>query len=277
MTSCSENSIAAPWKNSTWRHPSYSQQSGSSWKPCTIFVCTPFVLLLLRRRERTYHGDAHHKINAYGALYLLVASALIDWPAPPWLMRLPSLAQEARAILEKHCAACHGPGGKATKGGSIISSIATDSSRPQGSARQAGDSPLLQRIEQGEMPPRANDLNLRPRISPLCALDRCRRSALPGDGPVQALRVPSSLRRAAAIQMEIASERRFTHYLTLTHFANEGISEKNCNITRERPASCSTASPGIRASPGPNRSTRTGPSCASICAPTNGPPRNGKS
>src|SRR5437773_2643782 len=76
---------------------------------------------------------------------ILPGAALAEAPLP--------LGQEAKAILQTHCAGCHG-GGKAAKGGSgFMLDRNLLVSRLLVTPGQVGQSELFLRIQQGEMPP----------------------------------------------------------------------------------------------------------------------------
>src|SRR5437667_12858671 len=63
------------------------------------------------------------------------------------------LGQEARAILQTHCAGCHG-GGKAAKGGfGFVLDRELLVGRSLVVPGKAGQSDLFLRVQQGEMPP----------------------------------------------------------------------------------------------------------------------------
>src|SRR4051812_41920017 len=63
------------------------------------------------------------------------------------------LATQARAVLQTHCGTCHGPGVKARGGFGYLLDRDRLVARNKVVPGKAGASVLVQRIEQGEMPP----------------------------------------------------------------------------------------------------------------------------
>src|SRR6516165_3838406 len=100
------------------------------------------------------------------------------------------LGQEARQILQAHCASCHG-GGKAVKGGfGFVLDRERLVSRQLVVPGKASASDLLLRMQQGEMPPPAK----MPRPSPaeLKTIERWIDAGAPAfDRPASAVRVLS--------------------------------------------------------------------------------------
>src|SRR5579871_5476713 len=64
-----------------------------------------------------------------------------------------TLSERAQTVLIKHCANCHGPYGTAKGGFNYVLDRDRLLAREQVVAGKPDESPLLQRIEQGEMPP----------------------------------------------------------------------------------------------------------------------------
>jgi mono/diheme cytochrome c family protein len=174
------------------------------------------------------------------AVSLLLASAVLLAPRsaradPP---QLQTLAGQARAVLQAHCAGCHG-GGKAVKGGfGFVLDRDLLISRLLVVPGKARESDLFLRVQQGEMPPRAKP---RPRPADIQVLERWIDAGAPafdvprGTGPAVAEREVPALILADLNRLD-PRRRRFTRYLTLTHLAFAGRSEKDIQTTREAAA-----------------------------------------
>lgn len=159
-----------------------------------------------------------------------------------WLAALvvvvgPARAAEnsrAEAILRTHCAACHGPGGSGKGGFDYLLDRDRLVARNQVVPGKPAESPLLQRIEQGEMPP-----GKRPRLrdEERAALRSWIDAGAPSFAPVP----PRSLVTESLVLGMILSDlraleprrRRFTRYLTLAHLANAGASEDALRVHRQ--------------------------------------------
>jgi WD40 repeat protein len=161
------------------------------------------------------------------AVALASSTALADPPDP--------LAMQARAILQMHCARCHG-GGKAAKGrfGFVL-----DRDRLVGRGLvvpgKADASDLYQRLANGEMPPPSEQQ--RPGADDMRLLKRWIDAGAPPfeqASPAQVLSAPQAL---AAIRADIeqmpARQRQFMRYLTLSHMAIAGRSESDLQTVRE--------------------------------------------
>ena len=137
------------------------------------------------------------------------------------------LATPAQTVLRKHCAVCHGPGGTGKGGFDYLLDRDRLVARNQVAPGRADDSPLLQRIEQGEMPPGKRP---RPGADEVAALRRWIESGAPSFQPTP----PRSLVSEALLTRTILADlqalqprqRRFMRYLTLTHLANAGEPEE---------------------------------------------------
>src|SRR5579884_3977007 len=143
------------------------------------------------------------------------------------------LAGRAQAILRTHCAACHGPGGTGKGGFDYLLDRDRLIARNQVVPGKADDSPLVQRIEQGEMPPGKRP---RPGVKDLAILRRWIDGGASPFQPIprrslvtEALRVRAVLADLRAIEPR---QRRFVRYLTLTHLANAGLSEEELTSHR---------------------------------------------
>src|SRR3974377_43750 len=64
-----------------------------------------------------------------------------------------AVTERAWAVLKTHCAKCHSNEGKAKGGGDYILARERLVARHQVIPGKAGESPVWQRIQQGEMPP----------------------------------------------------------------------------------------------------------------------------
>src|SRR5437016_32988 len=92
-----------------------------------------------------------------------------------------TLGQEAKAILQTHCAGCHG-GGTAVKGGfGFVLDRDQLISRLLISPGQSGQSDLFLRIQQNEMPPKS--AKSRPTVAELKVLQRWIDSGAPAFDP----------------------------------------------------------------------------------------------
>ncbi len=151
------------------------------------------------------------------------ASLLFGLPSVRGAEGLPAKAQ---AVLRSHCAACHGPGETRKGGFDYLLDRERLIARNQVVPGQAGESPLIQRIEQGEMPPGKRP---RPSAEEVAVL---RRWIDVGAPPFQPQMQPPPITEANLVRAVLADlqtlaprQHRFTRYLTLTHLANAGVSE----------------------------------------------------
>src|SRR6516162_1257628 len=136
-----------------------------------------------------------------------------------------ALGAKARAILQTHCAACHG-GGKASKGGfGFVLDRELLVGRNLVVPGKAGQSDLFLRVQQGEMPPPSK--KIRPSQAELKVLQSwINAGALPFDGQVAIARRISEREVAGVIVADLKildpRRRRFTRYLTLAHLGFAG-------------------------------------------------------
>jgi mono/diheme cytochrome c family protein len=169
-------------------------------------------------------------------LWLLLAAGFALSPAAAGADEPSPLGQEAKAILQAHCAGCHG-GGKAAKGGfGFVLDRDQLVSRLLVTPGQAGQSDLFLRIRQGEMPPSSK--KQRPSAAELKTLERWIDAGAPAfHRPLQAAKVLSPPEVTEAILTDLQGldprRRRFTRYLTLSHLAHAGRSAKDVDTTRE--------------------------------------------
>jgi hypothetical protein len=157
-------------------------------------------------------------------------------PGSTWAGSGESLGAEAKAILQKHCAACHG-GGKAAKGGfGFVLDRDRLISRQLVVPGETSRSDLFLRIEQGEMPPPAR--KSRPSQVEVKLLKRWIAAGAPAfERSTQTTRALSPREVAGVILADLKNldprRRRFVRYLTSAHLACAGRSEKELQTTRE--------------------------------------------
>jgi hypothetical protein len=167
--------------------------------------------------------------------FLLLASWLFV-PLSAWADPSDSLGDQAKTILQAHCADCHG-GGKAAKGGfGFVLDRDQLVSRRLVLPGKAGQSELFLRIQQGEMPPPAR--KTRPNQAELTVLKRWIDAGAPlFDKPLQLAKVLSEREVPGAILADLEQldprRRRFTRYLTLTHLAFAKRPAHDLQLTRE--------------------------------------------
>src|ERR1017187_9970752 len=128
-----------------------------------------------------------------------------------------SLGQDAKTILNKHCAGCHGGGKDASKGrfGYVLDRDLLVS-RLLVSPGKAAQSDLLLRIEQGEMPPKS--AKTRPTTAELKVLQRWIDAGAPAfDPPGKAVKLltPTEIIDTILTDLQRPDPRvhRFTRYL----------------------------------------------------------------
>lgn len=147
-----------------------------------------------------------------------------------------SLGIEAKAILQTHCANCHG-GGKAAKGGF---GFVLDREQLVGRnlilPGKPGQSDLFQRIQQGEMPPPGR--KERPGAAEINTLKKwIEAGAPPFDQTARTARPIPEREVPGQIQADLEKldprRRRFTRYLTLNHLALAGKTPRDLDTTRE--------------------------------------------
>jgi mono/diheme cytochrome c family protein len=143
---------------------------------------------------------------------LVPARAPADSPAP--------LGLKAKAILEANCAGCHG-GGKTKGGFGFVLDRDRLVSRGLIAPGRAKQSDLFLRIDQGEMPPPSS--KQRPTAADIELLKHwIDAGAAPFDPALAAPRVsPADVTAAILADIEGLDprQRRFTRYLTLSHYA----------------------------------------------------------
>jgi mono/diheme cytochrome c family protein len=170
-------------------------------------------------------------------LHLLLGASFLLASATTFAGEPASLGPDARAILQKHCASCHGGGTDATKGrfGFVLD-------RDQLIGRQlvtpgrASQSDLFLRIEQGEMPPKS--AKSRPTPAEMKVLQRWIDAGAPAfepPGKEVDILTPSEITDKILADLKRLDPRvhRFTRYLVLNHLALAGLSNKDLDTTRE--------------------------------------------
>lgn len=170
---------------------------------------------------------------------LLVALVLTLPSATAFAGAPASLGQEARAILQTHCAGCHG-GGKAVKGGfGFVLDRDLLVSRLLVTPGQAGRSDLFLRMLQDEMPPPS--IKKRPSLAELKIVQKWIDAGAPAfDAAAKNIKIlsPPEVNDAILTDLKAIDPRRvrFTRYLTLSHLANAGRPAKDLETTREAAA-----------------------------------------
>lgn len=164
--------------------------------------------------------------------FVLLAPAIALSPLPALA---DPLAEQARTLLQKHCAPCHG-GGTAAKGrfGFVLDRDRLVS-RGLVVPGKAGDSDLYRRIADGEMPPASR--TQRPSAAELDVLKRWIDGGAAPFAQPTAVKVLSPSQATAAIRADLQQvaprQRPFMRYLTLTHMALAGRPEAELQTVRE--------------------------------------------
>jgi mono/diheme cytochrome c family protein len=146
------------------------------------------------------------------------------------------LGPQARAILQTHCAGCHGGGWAARGRFDFVLDRDRLISRLLVTPGQAAQSDLFTRIQQGEMPPKS--AKTRPSTAELKILERWIEAGAPAFDPsVKHAKILSPFDVTEAILTDLKNldprRLRFTRYLTLSHLALAGQPAKDLDITRE--------------------------------------------
>jgi hypothetical protein len=170
--------------------------------------------------------------------WLLLAFALVPGPQAAAADPPPALPAQARAVLQAHCAGCHG-GGKAAKGGfGFVLDRELLVGRRLVVPGKADQSDLYLRVREGEMPPPSR--KNRPSPHELQLLGRWIDAGAPLFDPRPGVRALAEREVPGVILADLERldprRRRFTRYLTLTHLAFAGRSEKELQATREAAA-----------------------------------------
>jgi mono/diheme cytochrome c family protein len=162
-------------------------------------------------------------MKVLAALAVSAVLAVLLVPAPAAQPGDKEIATQAHAVLQKHCAACHS--GLQSKGG-MGYVLDRDKLLARGKvvAGKPDESPLWQRVADGEMPPPK-----RPRLSgeETAVLKRWIVAGAPAFGPALAQSdfiTADAVARAALADLESvpASQRKFIRYFSAVHLANAG-------------------------------------------------------
>ena len=155
-------------------------------------------------------GTIRHCI-AWGILLVFVLGT------SPLLAAEEDLTIQARAILQTHCGGCHAADGKAKGGFDYVLDRERLVNRNKIVPGKAAQSPLFQRVRDGEMPPVGRKA---PSTDEIAVLQRWIDAGAPAKK-----RSPTSLLTYAAVQRFLLADlqnveprqRRFMRYLTLNH------------------------------------------------------------
>jgi len=141
------------------------------------------------------------------------------------LLIVPSIAfaQEPEAILDAHCHRCHGEAGANEGGFNFILDFPKLATRGKIVPGEPLNSPLMQRIVKGTMPPPGE-----PKLNPdeIAALKKWIAAGKGFDTPKPAKVVSTAdLQQIVLNDLETLDRRsrRFQRYFTLAHFANAGL------------------------------------------------------
>jgi mono/diheme cytochrome c family protein len=139
-----------------------------------------------------------------------------------------TLADKAKAVLNTHCAACHGKPGSAKGGFDYVLDRDRLVTREQVVPGKADESPLLLRVRKGEMPPAQ-------RPAPTAEEVESLRRWIEAGAPVfrtapasRPLTTESDVVRAVLADLQNLEPRRqrFVRYLSLSHLSNAGMSDE---------------------------------------------------
>ncbi len=146
------------------------------------------------------------------------------------------LAVGARALLQKHCGTCHGPGGSGKGGFDYVLDRDRLVARNQVLPGNARESVLFQRIRDGEMPPPKRPTLGKDEVALLQRWIDAGAPATGGAAETRSLVTDAALARRIRADLENLEprRRRFVRYLTLAHLANAGVPEEE--RTRHRQA-----------------------------------------
>ncbi len=210
-------------------------------------------------------------------MYSLVRNALA-WCAPGILLCTSSaalagdgdLAGKARAVLQNHCAGCHGSDGKAKGGFDYVLDRERLVNRNKVVPGKAAQSQLFVRVRDGEMPPVGRKA---PTDEEIALLKGWIDAGAPGEKAAPTTLVTyDALQRylLADLQSVEPRERRFMRYLTLNHLPQAGVSQDELEQDRQALAKLVNS-----LSWHSRRWTPKRRSFASTCATTSGAPGSG--
>jgi mono/diheme cytochrome c family protein len=148
----------------------------------------------------------------------------------------PALPSAAQAVLKAHCARCHGPAGTGKGGMNFILDRNRLVSRQKIIPGNVADSPLYQRVLQGEMPPPG--VKARPSPDEVAVLRHWIEAGAP---PFEATpdKRPWLAETDAVyligkdLQALAPFDRTFTRYLILTPLYNAGLAEADLTVARQ--------------------------------------------
>ena len=163
--------------------------------------------------------------------WILVSGIVFDLPS--FGDEKAELALKARQILEKHCHSCHGKSGTNEGGLNFILSLDKLVAKRLVVGNKASESPLLERIKNGEMPP--EEITSRPAKDEIVVLENWIAAGAP-IGPRPARAAISFDAIAASVEKDLLSrderDRPYMRYFTLTNLYNAGDSEDELETTR---------------------------------------------
>jgi hypothetical protein len=143
------------------------------------------------------------------------------------------LSAQARAVLQTHCASCHGADGKAKGGFDYVLDRERLVNRNKVVPGKAAQSQLFLRVRDGEMPPVGRKA---PSADEIAVLERWIDAGAPAEKAA-----PTTLVSVAALQRFVLAdlqsveprERRFMRYLTLNHLPQSGASKDDMDRHRQ--------------------------------------------
>jgi len=155
-------------------------------------------------------------------LALLLAAPVVRAEPPP-------IAAQAQAVLAKHCASCHGPGGKSKGGFGYILDRERLVARQKVVPGKPAESELYERTRLGEMPPREAVIYVAPGAPGVAILKQWIEAGAPDWQPA----APRSFVDDDAVLRlavdDVCSfpewERRFLRYVSFAHLANAGVTD----------------------------------------------------
>jgi mono/diheme cytochrome c family protein len=143
------------------------------------------------------------------------------------------LSAKARAVLQTHCAGCHGTDGKAKGGFDYVLDRERLVNRNKVVPGKPSHSQLFLRVREGEMPPVGRKA---PSADEVAVLESWIDAGAPGEKAA-----PTTLVNYAALQRFLLAdlqsveprERRFMRYLTLSHLPQSGVSKDELEAHRQ--------------------------------------------
>ncbi len=150
--------------------------------------------------------------------------------------RAADLAARAQTVLKSHCYRCHGQAGVAKGGMNFILDRDRLVARKTIVPGHPDESPLLQRIVEGEMPPES--VRVRPGADDLAVLRQWIDAGAPTFAAVSGRRPPISeaeVSRRVLADLEAAQprRRRFLRYFSFAHLIDAGASDADVRMARQ--------------------------------------------